>query len=538
MRFAALLLLMPGVALAQSTSSADDQEYRRADVDEDAPSKLKVGGFFEAQWHEFDNLDFRLLDESSDQAILDSDDRTHSAFTGVSLNLAYDVDERTRFVLGASHRGLWGTDQFGGTNIFGGWAYFNAAYVDLKAGNLDNPVTFRVGRQFYSIGGLGNAPDFMLADVLDMVRVDFPIGDIGKLTVIPMNVMHSAQASGSDGANFSRFIGQSTATTFGFRGDRMTRRYGAVLDLEELGPLHVIGYGFYSDLGALGTGSDITYDGLLGNFSDNDWTANFGVRSELGLMEDQLTFFGGFEASAGVDRKELVARDVDTNGIAVTLGGTLDMRDDDTNDGLTASAYYYYALGATYAADGLQDSHGFVGMKGQQVGGLIANRYMGWHPAGYVELFGIDDSPHEMDRKAGTQVLHASVTYERGMFYGDLAWWMMSDTGYSFLFENGNDTINEITPPFGYSREAYAAQIRHGRLLGNEINLGLGMHANDRIDIYGVGAVMLAGPDNDGAGDNREGFYAIPVARVAGNQLGSLAPRNPWAISGGLRVKL
>ena len=84
MRFAAFLLMMPGVALAQTTTSANDLEYRDADIEE-APSKLKASGFFEVQWHEFDNLDFRLLDESSDQAILDTDDRTHSAFTGVSL---------------------------------------------------------------------------------------------------------------------------------------------------------------------------------------------------------------------------------------------------------------------------------------------------------------------------------------------------------------------------------------------------------------------------------------------------------------------
>jgi hypothetical protein len=538
MRFAALLLLMPGVALAQTTRSADDQEYQRTDLEEDPPQKVQVGGFFEAQWHEFDDLDFRELDESSDQRILDSDDRTHSAFTGVSLNLAYDADERTRFVLGVSHRGLWGTDQFGGTNVFGGWAYFNAAYVDLQAGNLDNPITFRVGRQFFELGGLGNAPDYMLADVLDMVRVDIPIGDIGRVTVIPINVMHSAQATGSQGANFSRFIGQSTATTFGFRGDRMTRRHGAVLELDEIGPVDALAYGFYSDLGALGTGSDITYDGLLGNFSDNDWTANFGLRAELELIEDQVELFGAFEGSTGIDRKELVARDVDTNGFALTGGLSVEMRDEDTNDGLSASAYYYYSLGSTYAADGLKDSHGFVGMKGQQVGGLIANRYMGWHPTAYVELFGIDNSPHDLDRKAGTQVLHASVAYERGVFFGDLSWWGMSDTGYSFLFEQGNDAINQITPPFGYSREAFQAQIRHGRLLGHEFNLGFGAHFNDRVDVYGVAALLHAGPDNDGAGPNNESFYSIVTARVAGDQLGSTMPQNPWALSGGIRVKL
>ncbi len=534
MRFTAVFLLTPGLALAQTTTNANDLEYRDADVAEEAPDKLQASGFFEVQWHEFDNLDFRPLDESSDQAILDSDDRTHSAFTGVALNLAYDADDRVRFVLGASHRGLWGTDQFGGTNIFGGWAYFNAAYVDIKAGSLDRPILFRVGRQFYRIGGLGRAPDFMLADVLDMVRVDLPLGEDKKLTLIPINVMHSAQST-ADGANFNRFTGQSSATTFGFRGDRMTRRFGAVLDLDGLGPAHVIAYAFYSDLGALGTGSDITYDGLLGNFSDNDWVANAGLRAELDLLDGKLVPFASLDLSTGIDRKELVARDVDTNGYAIMAGATFDQTDEESGDGLLLNAYFYYALGPTYADDGLMISHGYVGMKGQQVGGLIANRYMGWHPSAYVELFGVDDSPHDFDRKSGTQAIHASINYERGIFYGDLGWWTMTDTGYTYLFAEGNDRINQITPPFGYSREAFAAQIRHGRLLGHEVNLSLGGHATDRVDVYGTGAVMLAK-----GSANRPGFYTIPVARVAGDQLGS--PRdtlkNPWAFSAGLRVQL
>ena len=533
MRFAAFFLLTPGIALAQSTSTVNDLEYRDANLPDDG-GKLEVSGFFEAQWHEWDNLDFRALDESSDQAILDSDDRTHSAFTGVALNLGYQADERVRFVLGASHRGLWGTDQFGGTNMFGGWAYFNAAYVDLKAGNLDNPITFRVGRQFYKMGGLGNAPDFMLADVLDMVRVDIPLGEVGDLTLIPMNVMHNAQSS-SDGANFNRFTGQSGTTTFGFRGDRMTRRMGAVLDLKELGPVHAIAYGFYSDLGALGTGSDITYDGLLGNFSDNDWVANVGARAEIDLADGLVTPFASFDYSVGIDRKELVASDVDTNGFAIMAGATLDQTDEDTGDGLSATAYLYYALGATYADDGLQTSHGYVGMKGQQVGGLIANRYMGWHPAAYVELFGVDDSPNDFDRKSGTQVISAEVEYERGAFYGSLGWWMMTDTGYTELFANGNDRINQITPPFGYSREAFAAQIRHGRLLGNEFDLGIGAHATDKVDVYALGAVMFS----KGSANN-PGFYTIPAARVAGGQLGATRDtlQTPWGLSGGIRVKL
>ncbi|MCB9677562.1 MAG: hypothetical protein H6737_20820 [Alphaproteobacteria bacterium] len=518
MRIAAFLMLFPGIAAAQTAQTNNDLEYRQTDVGTD--KKLEVSGQFETQWHEYDNLDFRKLDETSDQAILDSDDRNSFAFTGAALNLGYQPDPKVRFVLGASHRGLWGTDQFGGTNVFGGWVYFNAAYVDLKTSEGDNPILFRVGRQFYKIGGVGGAPDFVLADVLDMVRVDIPIGTIGKIILVPINVTSSAQTE--DGANFARFIGQSSIETFGFRGDRMTRRHGAIVDLTDLGPAHVQAYGFYSDIGALGTGSDISYDGLLGNFSDNDWVANVGVRGEATF--GPVTPFLAIDGSFGIDRKELVASDADTNGYAGMVGVTVDTKDDDTGDGLDATAYFYYSLGPTFGADGLIRSHGYVGMKAQQVGGLIANRYMGWHPGSYVDLFGVDDSPHDLDRKSGTWVATAEVEYERGPIYGSLGWWTIGDTGYSQV---DFQTLNTITPPFGYSREEFAAQVRHGRLLAHEIDLLVGGHATDRVDVYGAGAFMLPGE-----------FYSIEISRIAGDQLGSADPQSPWAAMAGLRVRL
>src|SRR5690349_15903724 len=84
-----------------------DQEYRPGEVLE-TEDRLVVTGDFETEYFEYDNLDFRKLDESSDQAILDSDDRGAFAFTGASLELSYRVDDQVRFVFAAGHRGIWG----------------------------------------------------------------------------------------------------------------------------------------------------------------------------------------------------------------------------------------------------------------------------------------------------------------------------------------------------------------------------------------------------------------------------------------------
>jgi hypothetical protein len=522
-------LLAPQVALAQSTGT--DLEYREPELGKkDKDTRLEVSGGFESEWHEYNDLDFRTLDESSDQAILDSDDRNSLAFTGAFLNLAYDIDKRTRFGVSASHRGLWGNDQIGNINRFGGLFYFTALFLQHEIPMGDRAVRVRVGREFYSIGGLGGARDYVLADVVDQVRVRIPLGGAGHLDVIPVGVMGSSSAN--DGANFVSFIGQSTTQTHGFRGDQMTRRHGGVLHLDELGPVNLSAYGFYTDIGALGSGSDISYNGRLGNFSDNDWVANFGLRAAAGL--GVVTPYASVDLSRGIDRKELVAADIDTNGLAAGAGVILDTIDDGAKGkkkkkkkdpaGVRAEASFFQAQGGAYRDDGLQTSHGYTGMKARQVGGLLADRFMGWHPSAYVGMFGVSDDPHAVSRTSGTRVLHASVGGQLPVgLSATVSYWYLQDTGVSDL---QLDKLDQIDPPFGYSREAFAAQERAGTVLGQEIDLDVAYQLSEALSLYGAGAVMLPGD-----------FYAIPVARVAGDQLGSADPATPWAAMIGTKAR-
>ena len=113
------LFLAPlgAVLLSTQAAVAQDIEYREPEVEE-TENKLSVNGGFESEWHEYHNLDFRPLDESSDQAILDSDDRGGFPFTGAWLDMSYQVEPGISFVMGASHRGLWGDDQLGNVNVF------------------------------------------------------------------------------------------------------------------------------------------------------------------------------------------------------------------------------------------------------------------------------------------------------------------------------------------------------------------------------------------------------------------------------------
>jgi hypothetical protein len=505
-----LALGLSSPALAQS----QDQEYQTIDLEAVDDNKVDVQVTFESEWHEFSNLDFRPLDESSDQAILDSDDRNSVPFTGAAIQVGVNIDDNTRFVMGASHRGLWGNDQFGTVNTFGGFAYFNAMYVDATT---DGGIRFRVGRQGFSLGGVPNRLEFVYSDIVDQIRVDIPLGDTARLVLIPINV---ASMAAQDDATFVGYIGQSSLDTFGFRGDRLTRRHGAQLIAEDLvGTVDMQLYAFYSDIGALGSGSDISYSGLLGNFSDNDWVLNAGFRAwaQFNGIDPWLSI----DASTGIDRKELVVQDVDTMGIAASIGTDITLGDEDK--GFRSQIAFFESFGPAYGADGLQYSHGFVGMKARHAGGTLANRYLGWHPSAYVGMFGVDSTPQDMNRKSGTRVVQLNVGYDFGKFETKLSAWYFQDTGVSSVNFGELDTI---ATPFGYAREEFAAEERLGQALGEEINLDLQADVSEAISVFMNGAIFLPGP-----------YYKIEIARVAGTALGSSSPAMPWGAYAGTKVR-
>ncbi|HMV66611.1 MAG TPA: hypothetical protein PKA64_07150, partial [Myxococcota bacterium] len=516
---------LPGINPAGAAIGTDqegrDQEDRGVSV-EQGRSKLDTHVYFETEWHEYDNLDLRALDETSDQSILDSDDRGGFAFTGVSLDLGYQVDPSTRFVMSTSYRGLWGNDQFGNINRFGGLFYFNAMYVEWKPRGKYAP-TFRVGRMRFDIGGLGGAREFVLGDVLDQIRVDFPLGDVGTLVTIPVNVV-GLSAENSD-VNFVRYAGQQQTSVFGFRGDRMTRRHGAILVIhpKRLPQLDSRTYAFFTHVGALGSGADISYQGRLGNFSDRDWLFNAGTRLSW-TFADMLTPFAEFNLSTGIDRKETVTSDVGALGFAWGAGVSFNKpKPSRKGVGGHADLQYFESSGPTWDTNGVQYSHGYVGMKARQVGGLVANRFMGWHPTAYLGSFGVEDTPNDIDRKSATRVISVDGLVELpGPVSVGAGVWYMQDKGYTYLDQGDVDTI---TPPYGYSREELRAQARVGRLLGVEVDGTLGVELTRHLDLVVQGGALLPGP-----------YYQIPVARVVGTALGSASPEVAWDFSGGVRV--
>lgn len=512
-----LSLFAVATALAQTRP---DQEYRGGGVS--GEGDLTVTGDVQTDYYEFSNTDFRALDESSDQAILDSDDRGAFGFTGANLGLSYRIDDHVRVVFEAGHRGLWGDDQIGSINAFGGFVYIPSMYAQYATAP-EKGVVFTVGRQFFQLGGMAGARDYVLADVLDMVRVDVPLGSAGSLTLIPLNVYTNSDDLAE--TNFVSLLGQQNSETFEFRGATLTRRLGGRLLFDELpAPVDFTAYAFQTFVGARGTGSDLSFDGALGNFIDKDWVFNAGLRAnaEFGIVRPYLHV----DLSRGIDRKELEAQDVDTNGFAYGGGVRLDGRSmlEDGPVGIHGELSYFDALGPAYSPNGLQFSHGFVGMKGQQIGGILANRFMGWHPSAYVGRFGVTDRPHDTERISGTRVIHADLGMELSSgFFAWAGFWMMFDTGLTRLVLEDLDNIN---PPFGYSRAEFAAERRLGSALGSEANVEVGWRFGEHVELYSTAGILTPGA-----------YYRIEIDRVAGTALGSTTPVPAWLWSAGTQVK-
>ena len=138
-----------------------------SEVDDDEREPLEWDFRLTSEMHSSDNVGLRELDEDSGhQERIETDDRHTFSYTSASLGVDYEVLDGTRIVAAASHNGLWGSDQLGGTNEFDSFFFVYDLHIDWEAFDSDavriNP---RIGRQHYSIGGTHR--DFFFSDLVD-----------------------------------------------------------------------------------------------------------------------------------------------------------------------------------------------------------------------------------------------------------------------------------------------------------------------------------------------------------------------------------
>jgi len=528
----AILLGCPTLVLAQVGDEEDvlveeeaDQEATPVDPEGDPAFVAQPGEIFEQPkeledddalyWlveastavHSMDNRDFRALDESSDQSILDSDDRRIFGYTDLLGVVAYRPVDPTVFNLRLKYDTLWPTDDTGRTRGPGGDLRVFDLNVDVALLDTDHVgLSMKFGRQAFRIGGVPR--DYMLAGALDAITGRVDLRGAGRLRILGVDFFggHDLPVLGYQGYRSGR------ETTFGLRGDTVTLRTGGVYELDREAqpdwPIEARAYYFYASIGGgpiEHSGADITRGGLNGNYSDADYQHMMGVRAAY--VRDfesggQVRVYGEFARSSGIDRKPEEGRDVDTSGNA--FGGGIDL-EWAASEAVTliAGAEFYRFDGSTYASDGLEFERGFVGFKGARIGGQTVGRLSGWRPASHVDPAGVQHTPHDLQRASGTQFGFGRLGVD---VYGTRLtadYWLLSDTGSTFLDLDGIDDMPE--PPFGYTREEFEAQERLGRELGQAIDLRLSQPVGEIVQLEVGYSVFMPGA-----------WYRIEVDRLAG----------------------
>ncbi len=526
---ALVLVAMPQGVMAQEITPEDAvspgaDEPELSELDEDNP--LDVHFRLTSEVHSSDNIGLRALDmESGDQERIETDDRHTFSYSSLAVGARYRVNEDTRVVLGASHNGLWGSDQLGGTNEFGGFFFVYDLHIDWDAFSTDFvSMNARLGRQFFDIGGTHR--DFFFRDQVDGLTLNFDFeNNLGSLRILALDLY--ASQGRPDNVSFTRWhTGRNMV--YNMQGDTNTFRFGGVYEnTDVVDNLEARAFGFFAPIGGAGTGADRSHEGTMGNFSDNDYVWMAGTRVGYFLpVEDlggRVGVTGEFATSGGIDRKEvnIGVHDVEINGQA--FGGGLLGEFTLADIRLDGAVQYFRADGPQYASDGLQFNHGFVSFRGNYTGGLNMARYGGWRPSAYLARDGIRQSEHDIQRESGTQFVHASVGF--GLPVGlrvDLGAWQYWDTGSTNLSAANREVAGDRLPS-GYSRDELEAQDRLGSSLGTELNASLAYQANGELSIYTMGGLFLPGD-----------FYETEVSRNVGSSRGSANNlQNFWAISGG-----
>lgn len=483
------------------------------------------------------NQDFRELNEDTEFDIEFSDDRHTfglvSTRFGVAIRPIEQIEFRMRLgsdaAFGSNFVGLQGNDRDPEFLSTLSLREMNLRYTVFDNGSQS--LSVRAGRQIFNIGGVGR--DYVLDDILDAITFDLQLGEsIGRVRGLIFDLY-----AGSDLPENVYFVGYQADRTAprGFRGKNNTYRTGLVYESGDwVDGLDLRAYYFFAKIGAncqgaYNTGTDISFCGQLGNFSDNDYVQIFGLRGSYTLnfgeegdeSASSLRIYGEVSQSLGVDRKEATVRDVSADGIMA--GGGLEGNWDLGNLSLRGRATGYYFQGPDYASDGLQFEHGYVGFRGARVGGLAIGGISGWRPSAYLSAFGINDRPHDTVRSSGTTFLNAGVGLGIGDTSIDIDFWHYRDSGSTFVEDFPVPTDFDL--PQGYSREEVAAQERMGEVLGNEINLRVGQALYDMVDLYLEGGVFLPGD-----------FYGIETRRLVGSALGG--DQAYWAIRLGTYFQL
>lgn len=531
----AVLMLAPGLSFAQDdenvtveSGSASDPDVRNdmrngalflegmqerlaATEQRAAVGRVRFSVQSATELQGYQNRDLRELNETTDQDVILSDDRTNFGHTDIVALMTYRVVPQLELDTQLKYDVIWRDDSLGRRADSGGTLnmfQLNFVYEAIQTDSFQ--ASMRVGRQPFEIGGVPR--DYVLQGTLDAVTVDLNHAKAGRLRVLAVDLFggNSLPVVGY------QFYRDGSETVFGLRGETNTFRHGAIYEIDGSHtnfPLTVKAYYFFTSVGGgpvEETGADLTFGGAFGNFRDRDYSHLYGGRASYShaiSSEGTFNVYAEYSGSAGIDRKPDFFYDVDLGGAFFGGGVQLNLLNSSPVDPFIG-AEFYRADGATYASDGVEFERGYVGGRGARIGGLAIGRQAAWRPSAVMDAFGIDYTPHDISRSAGTQFLHAALGatfFDRLQLMVD--WWSYTDTGETLV----TDFDNLPDPGFGLSREEIGAQQRLGRFLGHEFNVELRGTFAEHLALYSTFGIFLPGS-----------YYDIEVSQVAGRRETSL----------------
>ncbi len=474
------------------------------------------------------NSDLRRLDNTNQTSVDRTDDKTRFIAGGLQFDNFFPIHPRLDLRFDIWRFGFWGGDQLAGRDTnndirqtTGGanTVNFGQLYIDahLKLNpTRSNKFSLRVGRQDYRIGGK-IFRDYYQDDILDAVVLKYYHPKLGRLDLLLIDVFSNAPDTRD--VNFIRFLSFDNQQVKNFNGDSATTRNGFLYRLPIIGESEFIGThldvrAFYYFSQFSGTnqpfgGADRTNNGTSGNFIDRDFAVMRGFRINGGYgtwFRSSFTVADSF----GVDRKlptiYFESKDVGNSGKSYGI----DLEFSAWNRRIRFMPTYFYADGGRYFADGTQYSHGFVSMKGDQVGGYLTDLNWGVHPSAYTSGQGIADLPYNRDRRSGTEKKHLGFAFGilENLFL-KLDWWRLTDTSeITFLNSekpslgrifNNKDSIptiekdiliNTYQSLFPNNQTVIKASRRFGTPIGEEYNIGLDWNVFRGFKVWATFAVF------------------------------------------------
>ncbi|MFO1481708.1 MAG: hypothetical protein U1F40_16030 [Turneriella sp.] len=488
------------------------------------------------EFHSYNNADLRKLNSTNDFQIRTTDDQQGLALTRAKFDTSFMFPkQRVGLEMSFGFDGVWGSFQMQGSgnpgtriaraNVF--WEFFNLGGISIDT---------VIGRQFYSVGGIQN--DYMLRDVLDAIVFNIHWKDKIDVKVLGLDVYSGANSYGA-GENdrwndeFQYFSRNTDGKLPGLNGDVSTYRTGLAVSGEPFMKtifksfrIDPRVYAYYARVRGNRGGSDYSENGRIGNFSDNDWSGLYGARVSAHL-HDQFTFFkqlivyGDAALSTGSDLRRQGQPIADYASVGFGAGVTAQTKSLLGFLAPLAEFDFFYSQGAKYDKNGNIISHGFISMRGDRMGGTLMRRYWGMRPSGYVNYGGIDDTPFDANRKAGSLLLHAGIGAEMWKSFvvrADI--WHVQDTQSTAVNFDPNN-LDLINNPY-VSRAELEAQKRFGKALGQEINLTVQYFPNSLLMFQLTGAMFVPGS-----------FFSTPIEDIVsknGVPKGGPADADFWGV--------